>query len=162
MDWLTEYPEPGGDYGFGSFTQNVGCAVANGIFYAALQSCDLWPLAGLDAKVLLPDCSSISQWEKPDTVILKPEAGFGYVEAVEAIRRETEGDIWLMGDQEMISVFMERGMIDEVTLNVVPVMLGNGYKLFSRNRAEHSWKMICYNCFTNGVMQLCYTSRNEE
>ena len=60
---------------------------------------------------------------------------------------------------ELLSQFMERGLIDEITVNVVPVILGNGYTLFSRNRMEQSWDMACFQCFDNGVMQMRYVPR---
>ena len=145
IDWLTGYPRP--------------CAVLNGIYYAMLQATDIWPPRGIRTKVLLPDHSVLTPGQRPDFVLLRPESGFGYVEAVEAIRREISGDIWLAGDRELLSQFMERGLIDEITVNVVPVILGNGYTLFSRNRMEQSWDMACLQCFDNGVMQMRYVPR---
>lgn len=161
IDWLTDYPRPSSDrdYGFGGFAETVGCAVLNGIYYAMLQATDIWPPRGIRTKVLLPDYSVLTPGRMPDFVLLRPESGFGYVEAVEAIRRETSGDIWLAGDRELLSQFMERGLIDEITVNVVPVILGNGYTLFSRNRMEQYWDMVCFQCFDNGVMQMRYVPR---
>ena len=161
IDWLTGYPRPSSDrdYGFGGFAETVGCAVLNGIYYAMLQATDIWPPRGIRTKVLLPDHSVLTPGQRPDFVLLRPESGFGYVEAVEAIRREISGDIWLAGDRELLSQFMERGLIDEITVNVVPVILGNGYTLFSRNRMEQSWDMACFQCFDNGVMQMRYVPR---
>ena len=161
IDWLTGYPRPSSDrdYGFGGFAETVGCAVLNGIYYAMLQATDIWPPRGIRTKVLLPDHSVLTPGRMPDFVLLRPESGFGYVEAVEAIRRETSGDLWLAGDRELLSLFMERGLIDEITVNVVPVILGNGYTLFSRNRMEQYWDMACFQCFDNGVMQMRYVPR---
>lgn len=157
IDWLLDYPRPlAGNYGFDLFAQTVGCAVLNGIYYATLQACDLWPHDKKKSYVILPKNATLAAGVKPDCIHLYPEKGFGYVEAVDSIRRKNGGDIWLVGDHEMLSAFMERGLIDEITLNVIPVTLGNGYPLFNRSHAEQLWQLEEYKSFDNGVMQMRY------
>ena len=53
---------------------------------------------------------------------------------------------------------MERGLIDEMTLNVVPITLGNGYSLFARNSSELAWTFGHCNRYDNGVVQTRYTA----
>lgn len=161
MDWLLEHRLPeGGDYGLGEFTKTVGCAVTNGLMSGLLQACDLWPQSDLKIHILAPDSSAVrATGMKSELLVLRPERGFGYVEAVDAIRRETAGDIWLAGDHDMLSIFMEHGLIDEITFNVLPITLGNGYAPFNRNRTEKGWRLEHCNCFDNDVVQVRWTVR---
>lgn len=157
LDWLLDYPLPEGeDYGFGKFKETIGCAVTNGILYATLQTRDLWPPGDITTHVIVPHCTAIEAGAKLDYILLRPERNFGYVEAVEEIRSETDGDVWLVGDHEMLSLFMRQGLIDEMVVNILPVTLGNGCPMFKPSHAEHLWRLEEHNSYANGVMQMRY------
>ncbi|MDL2255316.1 dihydrofolate reductase family protein [Parabacteroides sp. OttesenSCG-928-K15] len=160
IDWLLGFPRPkSGNYGFEEFTNTVDCAVINGIYYATLQAYDLWLPEKKKSYIIVPNKSTITPGTKPNFIMLHPEKGFGYVEAVNSIREQTDGDIWLVGDHELYSALMQHGLIDEIILNVVPVTLGNGCSLFSRIHTEQSWTLKNCNRYDNGVVQMRYVQQ---
>jgi dihydrofolate reductase len=51
-------------------------------------------------------------------------------EAVGALKRESGGDLNIMGSGVLIGSLMEHGLIDEFMLMIVPLVLGTGHRLF--------------------------------
>lgn len=156
MDGLPEYARPGdGDYGFGVFCGSVSCAVMDGMLYASLLAQDL-RLPEMEYHIIAPCDTGHAPGGKPAFIPLRPEEGFGYAEAVGSLRDDTAGDIWLAGGHELVSLLLEGGMIDEITLNVVPVILGHGRPMFSRSKAGQRWNPVHCTRYDNGVVQVRY------
>ncbi|CAN5687924.1 hypothetical protein BH23DEI1_BH23DEI1_14230 [soil metagenome] len=59
----------------------------------------------------------------------------------EALRRATlaaeGGDVVIMGGAATVAGFLAAGKVDELQLNVVPVLLGRGVRLFDGGGLEH-------------------------
>lgn len=53
------------------------------------------------------------------------------VEAVQALKAQTEGDLLINGSMSLALTLMEHGLVDEVRLMVFPVVLGAGKRLFA-------------------------------
>jgi len=50
-------------------------------------------------------------------------------------------NIWLVGGVEIISIFINLNLVDEIILSVIPVLLGNGY-LFKNITKEKKPELI--------------------
>jgi dihydrofolate reductase len=65
---------------------------------------------------------------------------------------------WLMGGGELAASFLERGLIDEVSVAVMPVVLGAGIPLFGRLKSAYtSLKLIESKTFKGGALGLRYS-----
>ncbi|WP_179361927.1 dihydrofolate reductase family protein [Nitrosopumilus oxyclinae] len=51
-------------------------------------------------------------------------------------------DIWLVGGAEIITTFMNLGLIDEIILSIIPVVLGSGVPLFNKIQKETKFQLI--------------------
>ena len=51
-------------------------------------------------------------------------------------------NIWLVGGAEIISTFVNCGMVDEIILSIVPVVLGKGISLFKNIQKEIKLELI--------------------
>ena len=54
----------------------------------------------------------------------------------------TGSDIWLVGGAEIITTFMNLGLIDEIILSIIPVVLGSGIPLFANIQKETKFQLI--------------------
>ena len=54
----------------------------------------------------------------------------------------TGSDIWLMGGAEIITTFMNLGLVDEIILSIIPVVLGSGISLFANIQKETNFQLI--------------------
>ncbi|MGY5147728.1 MAG: dihydrofolate reductase family protein [Candidatus Nitrosopumilus sp. bin_7KS] len=51
-------------------------------------------------------------------------------------------DVWLIGGAEIITTFMNLGLIDEIILSIMPVVLGSGISLFNNIQKETKFQLI--------------------
>ncbi|WP_312419235.1 dihydrofolate reductase family protein [Anaerospora hongkongensis] len=78
------------------------------------------------------------------------------------IRKLKQGhgkDIWLYGGANLISTFINLGLVDEYRLSVHPVVLGAGKPLFESLRKRLSLGLTDVRRYSSGVVQLVYRAR---
>ena len=51
-------------------------------------------------------------------------------------------NVWLVGGGQIISSFLNNGIIDEVILSIIPVVLGKGIPLFQNIQKETKFELI--------------------
>lgn len=81
-------------------------------------------------------------------------------EMIKQLLDEGEGDIWIAGDFELIAFFADKNLIDEVVLNILPVVLGEGHRL-SFGTPNSSWKLDELKKYDNDVVQIKYCAEKE-
>ncbi len=70
--------------------------------------------------------------------------------------KSSEGkDIWICGGASIVNQLLKENLIDKITLSVIPVLLGDGIKLFERNNNITKFKLTS-TCKYNGVIDLSY------
>ena len=52
------------------------------------------------------------------------------------------GDVLVNGSNQLVSLLLERGLIDELRLMVFPIVLGTGKRLFAEGIASSSLRLI--------------------
>ena len=55
---------------------------------------------------------------------------------VKDILLNLDGNIWLVGGGQIISSFVNNGIVDEIILSIVPIVLGKGIPLFQNIQKE--------------------------
>ncbi|MGF1504222.1 MAG: hypothetical protein GYB64_14050 [Chloroflexi bacterium] len=66
------------------------------------------------------------------------------------------GDIWLVGGAQIVAAFEREHLIDEYILSVMPVLLGEGIRLFQPPYPRRDLTLIASVAYPNGVVQLTY------
>ena len=126
VDWLP-VPVPGGeDYGYAAFLDTVDTLLIGRKTYDQLPTFGPWPYGGRrcivfsatrggtrDAHAEFLDCDIAA-------CVRELKAGPG------------DGVIWLVGGAEIIAACLAGGVVDEIILTTVPVLLGEGIRLFPR------------------------------
>lgn len=75
---------------------------------------------------------------------------------VERLKSEKGKNIYCDGGAEVINELLKHGLIDEFIISVIPVLLGNGTKLFKDGRPEQTLEFIKVKTFDTGLTQLHY------
>lgn len=65
--------------------------------------------------------------------------------------------IWLVGGAELVSDFMKKSLVDEVILSIIPIILGNGIRLFQAGSPEIQMKLTKMQQYRQ-IAQLHYRS----
>lgn len=65
-------------------------------------------------------------------------------------------DIWLYGGAELITSFVNLGLVDEYRLSVHPIVLGAGKPLFVNLTGRVELELVKVHTYQSGVVQLIY------
>lgn len=65
-------------------------------------------------------------------------------------------NIYCDGGAEVINELLQRDLIDELILSVVPILLGDGVRLFKDGRPEQALRFRTAKTFDTGLVQLHY------
>ena len=78
------------------------------------------------------------------------------VEFVGELRQREGKDICVMGGGELAKPLLEAGLIDEITLNIHPVLLGSGVPLFRGLGRQIALELLDCQPFQNGCIYATY------
>jgi dihydrofolate reductase len=66
------------------------------------------------------------------------------------------GNIWLVGGAMLCQSFLKLGLVDEIRLSIIPVLLGDGLRLFDNSGTEVKWHLKNVVAYKTGVVELLY------
>lgn len=75
---------------------------------------------------------------------------------VKRLKSEQGKNIYCDGGAEVIHELLKHDLIDEFTISVIPVLLGDGIRLFKDGRPEQLLEFISAKTFDTGLTQLHY------
>ena len=161
IGWAAGYL-PAGDPVFVDFLETIDSVLLSRRHYNRLQRENLlWPFGERPLHVISRDRSFFPDDERVNIVPDNGGNGGTVYERIGMLCEESGGgDIWLAGDHELISQLLERGMVDEITLIVLPVTLGNGLPFLLGNSRENHWTLIESQQYDTGLVRLHYRKRN--
>lgn len=81
-------------------------------------------------------------------------------ELVRQLKNENGKNIYCDGGAEIINELLKDDLIDEFIISVIPILLGNGTRLFKDGRPEQTLEFVTARAFDTGLMQLHYIRRN--
>jgi dihydrofolate reductase len=150
LSWLPEPDPGGGDHGFAAFLSQMGAILMGRRTYDVVVKFDVpWPYGDLPVLVathrpLMPAASTV-------------RAVSGDIGAmVDAARSTAAGrDVYVDGG-DLLRRTLDAGLLDEVTVTVVPVVLGRGLPLFAGALARHRLLLRGQSVHPQGLVQLTY------
>lgn len=75
---------------------------------------------------------------------------------VKQLKSEKGKNIYCDGGAEVINELLKHDLVDEFIISVIPVLLGNGTRLFKDGRPEQTLEFIEVKTFETGLTQLHY------
>lgn len=147
LDWLKPFDASGEDYGLDAFLRSVDAiAVGRGTYDVVLGFAE-WPYAGKRVVVLThrppaPRHGETFASGTPDEIV----ASLG---AAGVRRAYVDGGA-------TVSAFLRAGLLDDVTVSVIPVVLGDGIRLFQPPLPERRLVLKDARAFPSGLVRLRY------
>jgi dihydrofolate reductase len=77
-------------------------------------------------------------------------------EFVRNLKKEAGKDIWLMGGGELAKSLLAENLVDEIGLNIHPVLLGSGIPLFPEIGKQIGLELLDCKAHKNGCVQVTY------
>jgi dihydrofolate reductase len=75
---------------------------------------------------------------------------------VDEILASRYGNIWLVGGAMLCQSFLRLGLVDEISLMIIPVLLCDGLRLFDNSGAEQRWHLKNVVAYKTGIVELLY------
>lgn len=72
------------------------------------------------------------------------------------LRKQPGKHIWIMGGPEIIAAFLDAEEVDEVSLHVIPVFIGEGVPLLKPQQRTVPLKLVSIRSYADGVVHLKY------
>lgn len=151
IDWLTEYENsPETDYGYSEFYASIGTVLMGRKTYEQVLSFEDWPYGEKKTYVFTKQAGSLRCENGVEFV----SGDFG--EFVRQLKENTGKDIWLVGGSQLIEVFLEEELVQDLTVFVVPIILGSGIPLFDLIGKEVRLRTGRVEKYENGLVRLEY------
>jgi dihydrofolate reductase len=80
-------------------------------------------------------------------------------EFVAKLRARKGKNIWMMGGASIIASYLDSGAIDEFSIHVIPVMIGEGIPLVAPRHRNIPLELLSGRSFSDGVVHLNYSVR---
>jgi len=147
IDWLAQVEREGEDYGYRAFFDSVDTLVIGRSTYELALGFEPWPYAGKRCVVLTNSTRAPQHGE---------EFFSGSVRELRT-RLASEGAerVYVDGGA-VIQQFLKEELIAELTLSVIPVLLGEGVRLFGTTSKDLPLELVSARNFPSGLVQLRY------
>ncbi len=153
LDWLTSTPNPasGGDYGYAELLASIDTIIMGRRTYDEILGFGIeWPYLGFKTFVVTTDKNLAIK--SPDTYLLTENLK----DFVTALKNNSAKDAWLVGGGQLVTYFINNGMLDRMIISIIPKLIGEGIPLFAKKPAETEWKLINVQQFDTGLVNLTY------
>jgi len=147
LDWLERIPTPNEDFGFKEFMDSVDVLIMGRKTYDIVSGFDKWPYQGKRVIVL----SKTLEMVKDEAELFSGEPQ----RLVSTLHTEGVKHVYVDGGMT-ISKFLEANMVDQITITVIPIILGTGIRLFNPMDKEHNCRLILAKSYPSGLVQLRY------
>lgn len=158
VDWLFT----GGDYGMREFFASIDTMLIGRKTYEfALGQSPKRKSRSKKAKGKRMFCSNMRNYvfsrtmkaaPDEDVVIISENTG----EFVRNLKSEAGKDIWLMGGGELARSLFAENLVDEISLNIHPVLIGSGIPLFPDIGHQIDLELTDCKAHDNGCVQVAY------
>lgn len=149
LDWLDAVQRPGEDYGFQAFFEQVDALVLGAATYRVVLGFEgPWPYGSKRVVVLTHHPPPASR--AGETFFAGEPAAVLDALAAEGVRR-----VYVDGGA-VVSQFLAAALVDDLTVSVVPVLLGDGVRLFQGRLPERTLALESSRTFPSGLVQSVY------
>lgn len=154
LDFLSIVEQDGQDYGYNDFIQTVDTVIVGRRTYDKVASMGFdFPHSDKDAYIITRTPRSSIGSIKFYTDDLKL--------LINKLKSEDGKNIFCDGGAEIVNELLKNNLIDEFIISVIPILVGNGIKLFKDDRPELKLELISVKSFEKGLVQLHYKRINK-
>lgn len=155
LSFLALVQKEGEDYGYGEFIQTVDTVILGRRTYDwVMTQVSVFPHADKQTFVITRNArpaignTTFYSGDLRDLVL--------------QLKKEPGKNIFIDGGAQLVNDLLKYGLIDEFVISVVPVLLGEGTKLFQDGRPEQQLELISTKDFDTGLVQLHYKRNGDE
>jgi len=153
LGFLSIVEQEGEDYGYLDFIETIDAVIVGRKTYEKVISMGIdFPHADKDAYI-------ITRTPRPQKGNVKFYTG-QLKTLVEKLKAEAGKNIFCDGGAEIVNELLKDDLIDEFIISIIPILLGNGTKLFKDGRPETKLELTSIKSFEKGLAQLHYQRKS--
>ena len=155
LSFLSIVEQEGQDYGYADFVKTVDTVIVGRKTYDKVISMGFdFPHADKDAYI-------ITRTPRPTIGSVKFYSG-DLKTLVGKLKTESGKNIYCDGGAEIVNELLKDNLIDEFIISVIPILVGNGTKLFKDNRPEQKLELVSVKSFDKGLTQLHFKRADQQ
>lgn len=151
LSFLKLVEKDGEDYGYSEFTANIDTIILGRKTYDFV----LKEIGSSHYDNGQRDVYVITRTERPKIGRTTFYTG-NLTELVKQLKSESGLNIYCDGGAEIINELLQHDLIDELIISIIPVLVGNGTRLFKDSRPEQELEFMSAKSFDTGLIQLYY------
>jgi dihydrofolate reductase len=149
LSFLSVVEQEGQDYGYADFVKTVDAVIVGRKTYEKVISMGFdFPHADKDAYI-------ITRTPRQNVGSVKFYTG-DLKTLIDKLKSENGKNIFCDGGAEIVHELLKENLIDEFIISVIPIIVGNGTKLFKDGRPELKLELVSTRQFDKGLTQLYY------
>lgn len=149
LDFLSLVEQEGEDYGYNDFVKSVDAVIIGRKTYEKVIAMGYeYPHTDKDVYIL-------TRTEKSSIGTFKFYNG-ELSQLVGSLKSQEGKNIYCDGGAEIANELIKEDLVDEYIISVIPILLGDGIKLFKDGRPEQKLELISTKQFNKGLTQLHY------
>ena len=149
LGFLSIVEQEGQDYGYADFIKTVDAVIVGRKTYDKVIS------MGFDFPHSDKDAYIITRTPRPTIGSVKFYTD-GLKSLVNKLKSEKGKNIFCDGGAEIVNELLKLDLIDEFIISVIPILVGDGTKLFKDGRPEQKVELVSVKSFEKGLTQLHY------
>ncbi|MGQ1948703.1 dihydrofolate reductase family protein [Geofilum sp. OHC36d9] len=151
LSFLKLVEKEGEDYGYAKFTANIDTIILGRKTYDYV----LKEIGSSHYDNGQRDVYVITRTARPSVGRITFYTG-NLTELVEQLKFESGKNIYCDGGAEIVNELLKSDLIDEFIISIVPILVGNGTRLFKNGRPEQQLELVNSETFDTGLTQLHY------
>jgi dihydrofolate reductase len=155
LSFLKVVEKEGEDYGYADFTANIDTIIIGRKTYDYV----LKEIGSSHYDNGQRDVYVITRTERASVGRTTFYSG-SLTDLVQRLKSGNGKNIYCDGGAEIINELLLHNLIDEFIISVIPVLVGNGTRLFKDNRPEQQLEFVSVKSFETGLTQLRYKRKN--
>lgn len=151
LSWLSCIDKEGEDYGYKAFNETVDAYIVGKTTYEVVLKLTGGTFPSSEGK----DSYVITRHEKA------PENGVQFYtkplkELIQSLKAKPGKNIFCDGGAQIVKMLLEEDLIDEFIITVIPILLGDGKRLFKGGTPTLNLELVTTKSYDTGVVQLHY------
>ena len=151
LSWLSIVEKKGEDYGYEAFNKTVDTYIVGRKTYDKVLSLT----GGQFPQAAHLDCYVVTRSQR------EPENGVTFYNGdlsvlINNLKSKPGKNIYCDGGAQIVQLLMKNDLIDEYIISVIPIILGEGKRLFLGGSPMQNLKALPSNYYDSGLVQLRY------
>ncbi len=153
VKWLSIVEKKSEDYGYAAFYQTIDALVMGSKTYEQILGFGDWPYKEKPSYVLTRR-EIFTEQKNVEITTENPK------QLIKKLQDQKLDKIWLVGGGALIKSFIKEGLIDEYIISIIPIILGQGIRLFQQPLVETNLKCIETRKYSSGLVQVTYQTQS--